>query len=246
MRKKVQWIWICLLSVWWVLPALTAQAGNINAEEQRLIDAADKSYTYDGKTYKPSDSAKERAMNYLMQDDVDLTKEQVDKAIGMLAGSVEKGIANGYLVEEEGQSKSSTDKGKDSGETAQESAAQDTATQTGTSVQPETTASTEPEKQATAASQSQSAAAAEPAVESQATESTVQEAGAAQPAETAPQETELLLAENVPGSPASAAETGTEVEVQASSGNLWILAGIIVLIVVLGGGFLILQKRLQG
>ena len=98
MKKFVTRLFIPALVLCWMLPAITVFAGNINSEEQRLLDAANMEYLYNDKKYIVTENAKQRARNYLMQDDVDLTKEDVDSAIDQIYYRIEEGISKGYLI----------------------------------------------------------------------------------------------------------------------------------------------------
>lgn len=98
MKKIVTRLFIPALVLCWMLPAITVFAGNINSEEQRLLDAANMEYLYNDKKYIVTENAKQRARNYLMQDDVDLTKEDVDSAINQIYYRIEEGISKGYLI----------------------------------------------------------------------------------------------------------------------------------------------------
>lgn len=99
MKKISQFIGAGILCVGLCLiPSMAVFAGDINAEEQRLLDAAGQQYLYDGVMYKATDSAITTARNYLLQDDVDLTKEQVDSALSQVMNLMPDAIAGGYMV----------------------------------------------------------------------------------------------------------------------------------------------------
>lgn len=83
---------------------MTVFAGDINANEQGVLDAAEGTFEYGGKTYVATQAAKDRIRNYLMQDGVDLTADQASKAISEAFGNLEQGISQGYLVPAPGQS----------------------------------------------------------------------------------------------------------------------------------------------
>lgn len=74
-------------------------AGNINAEEQRIIDYYNQTFTYNGKNYIATEAAKAAAYNKLAADDVDLSKSQVDSLLLQAKNNIAAGIADGYLVE---------------------------------------------------------------------------------------------------------------------------------------------------
>ena len=77
----------------------TVYAGGINAAEQRIIDFYNGTFTYNGKTYVATESAKSAAYNKLVADDVDLTDAQVTSAISQARSSIRQGIEEGHLVE---------------------------------------------------------------------------------------------------------------------------------------------------
>ena len=91
-RAGILCIGLCLI------PSVAVFAGDINAQEQRLLDAAGKQYLYDGVMYKATDSAIATARSYLLQDDVDLTKEQVDAALSQVMNMIPEAISGGYMV----------------------------------------------------------------------------------------------------------------------------------------------------
>ncbi len=74
-------------------------AGDINSEEQRVINYYNQTFTYNGKNYVATDAAKQAAYNKLAADGTDLTKAQVDSMILQANASIAQGIESGYLVE---------------------------------------------------------------------------------------------------------------------------------------------------
>ncbi len=74
-------------------------AGDINSEEQRVINYYNQTFTYNGKSYVATDAAKQAAYNKLAADGTDLTKAQVDSMILQANASIAQGIESGYLVE---------------------------------------------------------------------------------------------------------------------------------------------------
>ena len=99
MKKICQFIGAGILCVGLCLiPSMAVFAGDINAQEQRLLDAAGQQYLYNDVMYKATDSAIATARSYLLQDDVDLTKEQVDSALSQIYNLIPDAIAGGYMV----------------------------------------------------------------------------------------------------------------------------------------------------
>lgn len=74
-----------------------AYAGSLNANESELIEIITGTYEYEGVTYKVKDLYVNMAIDYLMQDGIDLTVEQKQVAIQKMYSSVAQGISEGYL-----------------------------------------------------------------------------------------------------------------------------------------------------
>lgn len=79
--------------------SMTVCAGDINGNEQRIISFYNQVFYYGGKSYVATESAKGAVYSKLVQDDVDLTADQVEAAIQQARSSVKQGIEQGYLVE---------------------------------------------------------------------------------------------------------------------------------------------------
>jgi len=73
-------------------------AGNINEREAELIEIGNGTFVYKGVEYVATDAAKQRVVNYLMRDDIDLNEEQAEEAKDLFWGNLAKGISDGYLV----------------------------------------------------------------------------------------------------------------------------------------------------
>lgn len=80
-------------------------AGDINAEESRLLDYVNRTFEQDGLSYKVNEAYKTKLRNKLMQDDIDLTSSDIELIVGEIDNNVATGVENGYLVltEEEEQ-----------------------------------------------------------------------------------------------------------------------------------------------
>ena len=74
-----------------------AYAGNINEQEQALIEAACEVYEYDGYSYKADQKYIDKLIDYLSQDDIDITAEDKDLLIQIAYANIELGIKDGYL-----------------------------------------------------------------------------------------------------------------------------------------------------
>lgn len=73
-------------------------AGGINSEEARVISYYSGTFSYNGKTYVATESAKGSAYSKLAQDGVDLTASEADELILELSVNVQAGVEEGYLV----------------------------------------------------------------------------------------------------------------------------------------------------
>ena len=87
------------LGILFLIPVMPAQAGGINAEEQRLINEASGRFTYEGKTYKAKDSYLELLKEKLSEEDMDLTADEVDQYLTTMYTSVQTGLEQGILEE---------------------------------------------------------------------------------------------------------------------------------------------------
>ncbi len=87
------------------------KAGTINEYEEDVIAAAKDQYVYMGKEYKIDPAYINELTSFLLEDDVDLDKEQRDEILGSINNYIEKGVNNGYLIplEEERDSESTSD-----------------------------------------------------------------------------------------------------------------------------------------
>ena len=74
-----------------------AYAGSLNANEQELMAIIRGTYTYKGVTYRVKAEYIRVAEDYLLQDDVDCTDEQKQKALDTMYSSIQQGIDEGYL-----------------------------------------------------------------------------------------------------------------------------------------------------
>lgn len=100
MRKTIAVLIVMFLMAF----PLQVMAGEINANESRVLSAASGTFQYNGKTYKAKSGYLAQARSYMAADDIDLTSEQADRAISKMYASVEQGIRDGYLEEVGGAS----------------------------------------------------------------------------------------------------------------------------------------------
>ena len=97
-RKNMRTLYFTL-GILFLIPVMPAQAGGINAEEQRLINEASGRFTYEGKTYKAKDSYLELLKEKLSEEDMDLTADEVDQYLTTMYASVQTGLEQGILEE---------------------------------------------------------------------------------------------------------------------------------------------------
>lgn len=88
---SVCFLFLCGTPVW---------AGDINENEQKIINFYNGTFSYEGKVYVATEAAKASAYNKLMADDVDLSASQARSAILQAKNSVKEGIDRGYLIEQ--------------------------------------------------------------------------------------------------------------------------------------------------
>lgn len=84
---------LCFFQLW----GGPAYAGSLNENESELVEIITGTYEYEGVTYKVKDLYIDMAIDYLMQDSIDLTNEQKQAAIEKMYSSVGQGISEGYL-----------------------------------------------------------------------------------------------------------------------------------------------------
>ena len=111
--------------------AMPVQAGEINANEARLVSAASGTFTYEGKTYRASAGYVDELRSYLSGDEVDLTAEDVNSLISDMYANVGAGVQDGYLEEVQDPSDQTADasgeKQSDANEPTGEKSAEDDA-----------------------------------------------------------------------------------------------------------------------
>lgn len=91
-------ILVIALAFCWLLPVSTVYAGSLNKYENQVIAQAKKTYIYQGKEYRVTDTYINQLVDYLSSDEVDITAEQRDTALQMAYNSIEQGVLEGYLV----------------------------------------------------------------------------------------------------------------------------------------------------
>ena len=75
----------CVLTI---AGAMNVQAGEINANEAKLVSAASGTFTYEGKTYHASSQYIGELRAYLSKDDVDLTAADVSSLISDMNANI--------------------------------------------------------------------------------------------------------------------------------------------------------------
>lgn len=94
MRRKITGLIIGLAA--FALGAVNVQAGEINANEQRIISSASQSFSYNGATYVVKSSYIAQGQAKLAKDDVDLSASQADSYIAQFHGSYQELVEEGY------------------------------------------------------------------------------------------------------------------------------------------------------
>ena len=121
-RKACAWIAVsALLAV--INAGEPAYAGSLNANEQELMSIIRGTYTYKGVTYRVKSQYIQVAQDYLMQDNIDCTDEQKQKALNTMYSSIQQGIDEGYLEPAYPQAVSPAAEGGEALDTAAETGA---------------------------------------------------------------------------------------------------------------------------
>ena len=94
MRKLVLFLATVIFSLYMVD---AAYAGDLNEHEQAIIEAAYESYEYKGKFYKADQKYIDKLVDYLSQDDIDITAGDKDIIIQIAYDNIELGVRDGYL-----------------------------------------------------------------------------------------------------------------------------------------------------
>lgn len=96
-----------------------ARAGEINHNEQGILDAAGGTFYYGGEAYVAADIYMEQLRQELLEDDVDLTAKEADKYITKMYGSIKEGIDEGYLIKVRGSGSATGTQSGGNGQTGQ-------------------------------------------------------------------------------------------------------------------------------
>lgn len=99
MMKNKKTLWACMVAVGLALAVpQSVYAGELNTEEQRVLQEAGQVFTYQGDSYQAAPEYLLKLQNYLMRDDVDLSSADADAAIQEGYANVERGVLEGYLL----------------------------------------------------------------------------------------------------------------------------------------------------
>lgn len=99
-RRRISLVIISLAFFLLVAQVVTCYGGSINENEQGLISLIkSETFHFQGKSYKATEWGLASLEAKLSDDQYDLTKEQVDKAISLMYSNVDIGINDGYLAE---------------------------------------------------------------------------------------------------------------------------------------------------
>ena len=95
---------LALAGILFLIPAqtLTVYAGSLNANGQELLSIISGTETYNGITYQMDPAYVNQARAYFLQDNIDVTDEQKQKAINEMYSSIQEGIDGGYLIPVDG------------------------------------------------------------------------------------------------------------------------------------------------
>ena len=97
MNMKLRYLCLLLVGLVLCMNYETAYAGEINAAEQQVINAACGTFTYNGATYKAYDEYVAELRSYFLRDDVNLDQSEVAGLINDMNNSVGDGVKSGYL-----------------------------------------------------------------------------------------------------------------------------------------------------
>jgi len=73
-------------------------AGSISSSEAKVVAAAYAEYEYEGDKYRAVPEYIQQVVDYLSQDDVDLTEEKCNELLGMIESNIPAAIENGYIA----------------------------------------------------------------------------------------------------------------------------------------------------
>jgi predicted RND superfamily exporter protein len=74
-----------------------AYAGNLNEQELAIVEAACEEYEYNGNSYRADQKYIDKLVDYLSQDNIDITASDKDLLIQIAYANIELGIKDGYL-----------------------------------------------------------------------------------------------------------------------------------------------------
>lgn len=95
--KKSLWVLFAALASS-LMFAITAFAGDINSAEQKIIDAINQTYEYNGAYYKITDEYIAKVIEYLSRDDVNLSNGEANSYIRQFNENIAVGIESGYFI----------------------------------------------------------------------------------------------------------------------------------------------------
>lgn len=104
MRKHKRYLIIANFIVMSItMPLITERvyAGDINSNEESVLAVIDGGFEYNGTKYRASPQYRNQAYSYFIQDGVNLTSEQANKAISEIYSNVAEGAAKGYVIPEQ-------------------------------------------------------------------------------------------------------------------------------------------------
>ncbi|MEG0216432.1 MAG: hypothetical protein RR685_09925, partial [Hungatella sp.] len=89
----------CLITAFTMLMTIPVYAGEINGNEQSVVSVIHGQFEKDGVIYCVSSEYISSAMDYLRQDDVNLSPADAKSVIAEIYANVQTGVESGYLRE---------------------------------------------------------------------------------------------------------------------------------------------------
>ena len=90
-------IFLCILFFSIIKHDTIVKAGTLNLTEADIVEFLKGTWEVDGTKYQVKSGYIQQAKNYLLQDNVDLAKEQKSEVISMFFSNIQQGIDEGYL-----------------------------------------------------------------------------------------------------------------------------------------------------
>lgn len=105
---------VLVIAIVAVIPTTEVYAGDINDQEQQVLEALKGPFEYEGTNYVPIPEYLEMARQYFAADDMNLTESQKNEAIALIRSNVEMAVLNGYIIPLETEEPIAKEETKDS------------------------------------------------------------------------------------------------------------------------------------